>query len=390
MRTLTGRAGAAPGVHEVFAAVLGGEISDGDTFVSLGGDSLSCVEMSIALEERLGHLPADWPTTPVGQFRSRTSRWPPVGVHQVETAVVLRAVAITLVVGTHTTLWHLTGGAHTLLAIAGLNFARFLAGGRRAAPFAAAARILIPSMGFIALLVLLTDEFSWPNALLLNSVFGVGDSPRDYWFVQSLVVLLAVSGLFLAVEPVRRAERRAPFAVAVAVALAALAIRFDVGKSWDSDFPFSRPHLIFWVFALGWAAARATSVARRIVVSALVVLAVPGFFETASRDQIVTGGLLAITWLRTVPVPSVLSRAVGVVAASTLSIYLTHWQLYPPLQRTAGPLVAAAGSLAVGVVVWVVCRRVRAVVPVPAMGRWREPAQARSNVATTGAWSDSG
>ena len=361
-------------VREIFAAVLGGEVSGDDTFVSLGGDSLSCVEMAVALEERLGHLPPDWPTTPVGRFRPQDRRRR-LGLRQMETTVVLRAVAVVLIVGTHTTLWHLTGGAHTLLAVAGFNFARFLVGARRSAPLAAAARIALPSVGVIAVLAIATDEFSWPNALLLNSVLGVDDWPRDYWFIQSLVVILVVAAAVLALGPVRRAERRAPFAVAVAVTLAALAVRFDLGWRWESDYPFSRPHLIFWVFALGWAAARATTTSRRLVVSALVLLAVPGFFETTSRDLVVSAGILAVTWTRTVPVPGVVRPIVGLVAASTLWIYLTHWQLYPPLQRLAGPLAATVVSLAAGVAVWVLARGVRARVPLPQLGRSRAAIQ---------------
>ena len=373
-----GRCGAGPlpdpgaaEIRGVFAAVLGGRVTDEDTFVSLGGDSLSYVEMSIALEETLGHLPPDWHTTPVGKLRPSPSRRRLLGMRRVETNVVLRAAAITLVVGTHATLWHLPGGAHTLLAIAGFNFARFVLEGRRAAPVAAAARIAVPSMLFIGLLAIVSDEFSWPNALLLNSVFGVDHAPRDYWFIQTLVAVLGVAALLLAIGPVRRLERRAPFGVAVGVALAALIVRFDVGVRWDSDFSLSRPHLVFWVFALGWAAARAGTTSRRLLVSALVLVAVPGFFETVSRDLIVAGGLLAITWIRTVPVPSAVSPAVGVLAASSLSIYLVHWQLYPPIQQSAGALVATVGSLAAGVGLWLVARRVRAVIPVLPAGRWR-------------------
>ena len=37
-------------------------MTEDSTFVSLGGDSLSYVEMSVRLEQSLGHLPADWHT----------------------------------------------------------------------------------------------------------------------------------------------------------------------------------------------------------------------------------------------------------------------------------------------------------------------------------------
>ncbi|MGI8808427.1 MAG: AMP-binding protein [Acidimicrobiales bacterium] len=351
-----------PDVRTAFADVLGKDVSDEDSFVSLGGDSLSYVEMSVQLEEVLGSLPRDWHTTPVGQLAPARARRGMLGTRQIETSVVVRAIAIVLIVGTHTELWQLTGGAHLLLGLAGFNFARFQMRATTRAKLAGIARIVVPSMCWIGLVAATTDEFSWPNALLLNSQFGVADAPRDYWFVQSLVAILGLATLVLAVAPVRRLERRWPFGLAVGAGIGALAFRFELLGLEDSLYPFSRPHLIFWLFALGWAAARANTAGRRLVVSVLVLAAVPGFFDKPSRDMIVIGGLLLATWIRTMPVPRPFNRAVGATAAASLAIYLTHWQVYPPLVRNGGPLLACIGSVIVGVAVWSATRRVGNVV----------------------------
>ena len=58
-------------LRALYAQLLGRQgVTDADTFVGLGGDSLSYVEMSVRLEEVLGQLPAQWPTTPI--FPART------------------------------------------------------------------------------------------------------------------------------------------------------------------------------------------------------------------------------------------------------------------------------------------------------------------------------
>ncbi len=99
-------------------------VSDDSTFVSLGGDSLSYVEMSVRLEEMLEELPADWHTTTVGELATlqasprRRSWWRP---QRLEMTVVLRAVAILLIVGSHSNVFMLLGGAHVLLGVAGFN-----------------------------------------------------------------------------------------------------------------------------------------------------------------------------------------------------------------------------------------------------------------------------
>ncbi|HEX8632078.1 MAG TPA: non-ribosomal peptide synthetase, partial [Catenuloplanes sp.] len=96
-------------VRAVFAEVLERtDVTDDSTFVGLGGDSLSYVEMSLRLEQALGHLPADWHTTRVADLRpaasARTGRR-----RCLETSVALRAVAIVLIVGSHIGLLDLPG-----------------------------------------------------------------------------------------------------------------------------------------------------------------------------------------------------------------------------------------------------------------------------------------
>uniref|UniRef100_UPI003F4CAC84 non-ribosomal peptide synthetase n=1 Tax=Nocardioides sp. SYSU DS0663 TaxID=3416445 RepID=UPI003F4CAC84 len=67
---------AAPvGVADTFALVLGRDaVAPDDTFVSLGGDSLSYVEASVRLEQLLGELPAQWHLQTVAQLEETRSR----------------------------------------------------------------------------------------------------------------------------------------------------------------------------------------------------------------------------------------------------------------------------------------------------------------------------
>lgn len=57
-------------VQELYAALMGRAVSTDQTFRTLGGDSLSYVQVSIALENFLGHLPDDWDHLPVSQLDS--------------------------------------------------------------------------------------------------------------------------------------------------------------------------------------------------------------------------------------------------------------------------------------------------------------------------------
>jgi len=78
----TARAGGVEGVRDIYRSVLGlDHVGEADTFVSLGGDSLSYVEASVRLEERLGRVPDGWHLRTVGELESlspRARRWPRV------------------------------------------------------------------------------------------------------------------------------------------------------------------------------------------------------------------------------------------------------------------------------------------------------------------------
>ena len=71
-------AGAAPGsvaaLVSLYADLLDRPGATAEsTFVSLGGDSLSYVELSVRLEEQVGTLPADWPRLPVADLAVETT-----------------------------------------------------------------------------------------------------------------------------------------------------------------------------------------------------------------------------------------------------------------------------------------------------------------------------
>jgi hypothetical protein len=348
-------------VRAVFAEVLERtDVTDDSTFVGLGGDSLSYVEMSLRLEQALGHLPADWHTTRVADLRpaasARTGRR-----RCLETSVALRAVAIVLIVGSHIGLLDLPGGAHVLLGVAGFNFARFHltdADRRRRTGHLAAstARIVAPSVAWIALVFLLTDNYDLANLFLLNTFVGPHVGTEVYfWFVESLVWILIAALALLAVPALDRAERRWPFALPMGLMTVALVARYDLPMV-DAALYVPVPFVALWLFALGWAAAKATSRWQRLAVSVAIVATVPGYFDKPLRETIVIGGLLLLVWVSSVPGTRSLNRVAAALAGSSLYIYLTHWHVYPYLQGFS-PLLALLASLAVGILYALVVAR---------------------------------
>ncbi|MHA7282016.1 AMP-binding protein [Arthrobacter sp. TMS2-4] len=344
-------------VARIFAECLDRrDVRATDTFVTLDGDSLSYVALSVRLEAALGPLPANWHLLPVGELADRGKpRRRRRLVSFLEPSIVLRAVATVCIVAAHVELFTFHT-AHLLFVIAGFNFARFQLTGTRTGRLRrharSLARIVVPSVAFIAVAYVLTDDYSLANIFLLNGMVGPQEvtSEWHFWFVEMLVyVLIAVMAL-LAIPWLHRLERRLPFAFALGLLAVTLLSRYDIV---DPGLP--KPLPVFWLFMLGWAVARADDTRRRLLVSVLAVLTVPGFFDHPLREATIVVGLLLITWVPALPVPSILRRVTGWLAAASLYIYLTHWLVYPVLMPF-GPVVAVVGSLPVGVGYWALCR----------------------------------
>ncbi|MCV7279638.1 AMP-binding protein [Mycolicibacterium flavescens] len=345
-------------VRDLFADVLqlGATGIDPDaSFVDLGGNSLTYVTTSVRLERVLGRLPADWPQRPVRDLeamekpaRSRRS-W----AATMETSVALRAAAIVLIVGSHAELFELWGGAHILLGIAGYNFGRFCLTRRPRTDRVRHLRntigwIAVPSVLWVALTLLLTDHYTWTNLLLANKILGPHDSMTAgrLWFVEVLVWTLVALALVFWSPAMDRVERQRPFALAVVFLVVGLALRYDaLSLDMGRDAWFTM--LAFWFFAIGWAASKATTPLQRVLLTAVLAVALHGYFDSLTRELLVFGGLALVMWLPTIRCPAALTAAAGVLAEASLYTYLVHYQVYALFP--GDPLIGVLASLAVGI-----------------------------------------
>ncbi|WP_067433889.1 AMP-binding protein [Nocardioides jensenii] len=340
---------------ELYARVLDrDDVTADDSFAGLGADSLSFVEMSVRLGERVDPLPPDWHHLPIREIAGGAgtrSRW---GT-SLDTTVLLRAVSTVLIVGSHVELFDLTGGAHLLLILAGYNLARFHlgAGTTRATPARmgwALVAILLPSVLWIGAVTVLFGDYDLSTVAFLNWAFGseTWDDRWRFWFLECLVWILAGVAVLFTSPRVRRLEARHPFGFALAFFAAAMALRCTLTGWTADDLDHYLAPVVVWCVALGWLAARARSLPQRILVSVLGVLAVIDFFGEPSRERVVWAGLLVGLWIPAVRLPRAAAWLVGVLATSSLAVYLTHWQVYPHLE-VDHPWLALFASLAVGV-----------------------------------------
>lgn len=368
-------------VRRIFMEVLEqDDVGDTDTFVSLGGDSLSYVAASVRLEQALGYLPRGWHLMPVCELspspvpHAAPGRIPPSGnrvpekpsaasgwrrrvLAPMETGIVLRAVAIICIVSTHIGFFHWQGTAHVLMAVAGYNFARFQLSGTRTArlrrQLRSIARIVLPSVAVIGLAFAVTDKYAWYNVFLLNPLLGPeGWTDRSrFWFVEILVHILIGLAAVLAVPAVDRAVRRWPWAFGLALVAVDLPLLFGLV---ESRYPGQGP--VLWLFGMGWAAAASRTLRQKAAVTAVALLIVPESFDNPYRSATILAGCLILLWVPTLHVPRGLHRITALLASASLHIYVTHWLVYPLVDPVDKGLAVLA-SLACGVLYWILATR---------------------------------
>jgi hypothetical protein len=351
-------------------------VDGGDSFESLGGDSLRHVELAMLLERRLGRVPAGWERKSVTELmalgRAPQGRATTVGMDH-----VIRALAILLVVIQHETLWPVPGGAAAMIVLIGFGLARFqkeaLIAGDFARHFRPLGRVLIPYGVILAGYALAWQHVPWASVLLVSN-FGIGD-PADhtrlpflYWFVEAYAQMLVVfAGLFL-VPAVRRLATADPFRLGLAVLAGSLVVRVVGPKLWPLGGPdiFTLP----WVFhlaALGWCAATADTPSRRRLVLGLAIAIMPamawlggnwtGSWVKFSLQIVVIAALVAVP---RITLPSRAASAVLGLAAASYHVYLVHRfvpeLLLAPLDEQVAPWVSSilsiAGGIALGVAVF--------------------------------------
>ena len=363
------------GLRELFADVLqidADSIDPDASFVDLGGNSLSYVTMSVRLERALGQLPADWQRAAAARAgsacRSRRAGRGRGGVRRWRPASHCAPSAIVFIVGSHAGLFELWGGAHLLLGIAGYNFGRFCL---TPVPRADRVRHLRNTIGVDRGAVgdLGRDRAGAHRRLHADESAAGQQVPRPArQHDRRTAVVRRGAGVDSG-----RAGRccagcrpwtgwngggRSPFAAAFLAV--GLALRYDIlGLHLGRDAWFTV--LAFWFFAVGWAAAKASTTLQRAAVTVVLIVGLHGYFDSTLREVLVLAGLALLIWLPALRCPPALTVVAGIIAEASLYTYLTHYQVYALFD--GHPLLGVIASIVVGVLLTYVwsnaCSRTR-------------------------------
>lgn len=359
-------------------------VGPGDSFASLGGDSLRHVELSMEVERLLGHLPRDWERMSLSELGSLGHTPGPSNAAGggIGTDLLIRALAILAVVVQHQTLWPTYGGAAAMVVLIGYGLGRFQRGFLAAGDIAGLLRplwkVLVPYYLILVGYALAWGQVPWVSVLLAGNL-GFGDPVRQdmlpylFWFVEAYTQLLLVLALLTLIPNVRRLIGSAPFHFGLLLLAGAYAARLVGPELWPLGGRqiFTLPW-IFYLCAFGWCAATADSRSRRLAVLAAAALLMPAsaylggnWFGAWIKYSAQFAVIAALLYLPHVRLPRAVARVVLDIARASFLIYLLHRfapevLLLPLAGILPGPafdLLAICGGVALGLLASVVQRR---------------------------------
>lgn len=337
-------------------------ISLTDTFVSLGGDSLSYIEASLVLENLIGHVPDGWNTMTIKQL-AHTGHKKSI-IYDVSSSIVIRAISIIFVVMGHFWFTVIGGATDTLLLIAGYAFADFqlksIAYKNDITPIVRSiSKIFIPTIFYSLFLAFYLDNFRI-EVILMYSNFVDPDMAEGfgaYWFIQVLLQILLIVAGVLYIDKVRKFAIINPYKFGMTLLLVAVFSALLLPLFWDTSYLDDRvPHMKLWYFALGWVLFFSTSLRQKFLVLLLSLIIPMILAGKLYLDIMVFLPAMILLFVPKIKIINPLHKLTYIVAGASLFIYLTHIQfrsvLHNYLHIVNYPQLDVLVGLVGGVFIW--------------------------------------
>jgi peptidoglycan/LPS O-acetylase OafA/YrhL len=324
----------------------GQPVSTTDTFETLGGDSLHYIQFSLAFESRFGMLPDGWEKLTVAQLEKAAQGSTGSSWRRLETATLTRAFFMLCIVALHTDAFVYSsnwGAAYFLVMLAGYSVARFqlpeiLRSNSVRTLWGTIRFVAVPTILMYALMEILTRKFLLPSLLLVDNYLDPTKiTGYTFYFVEFYVQLLVLAALLFSIPLVRQAFRERPMVSALLLFVAVVAVDRTVEHFWNGDYNYHRtPWHYAWCFVLGMTMALAQDLKSRIMIMALAVVSAMVTWQMTSAAFYVMGGCALVLFVRTITVPAPAKIIIAEIAAASMFVYLSHYQVISFVQKVFG------------------------------------------------------
>ncbi len=317
-------------------------VTEDDSFNSLGGDSLTYVQLTLAIEKEIGKPPPNWENMPISKLlleRKHHDRWV-----EMDPNTYLRAFAIILIILDHLSAFGMRGGPAVLMILVGYNVARFQSKALFKGRVALLSRSLAKNL-FLYYLVLLCwfiyrQDFSVQHVLLLSNIFAPQIEAwkiayNAYWFVEAYVQILLFVVCAFSIPWVRRRVSARPLMFGIYAFALSLGLRFAWRYILYTPWNAASHGLCYPIFetaflaAMGWCLYFAKSNASKVLTSATAILTLLllFIFKDFGKPEallLVSLSIVLISAQIRLRVPAKISLFISTVSAYSYAIYLLH------------------------------------------------------------------
>ena len=371
-------------MEDVIERALGVETIDpARSFRDYGGDSLSYLEVEIAMSERGLEVPENWDDKPLRLIldAAENTTHVPARSQVVHLDLIWRILAIAAVLANHATNWSVAGGAYFLMVLSGYSLARF----QSPALFSGnAIRAMVMSLGhvlawYFSILCVVhviakpVDLHWW--ILIGNYVSAEYDFDKVmyYWYISALAQVVLLTCIPFMFRSVRAWASERPFAAGM-IALSVTTLIFEITGIYSIDAEARLTHTIgaLQLATLGWCVYFADDVRKKVAITALIFALVGYHWNDAmpTAQAFITLGTLSLLYRFRLALPLWAARILSQLGGLTLMIYLLHPIVLSVVQRVGigwadpnwpnGVLYAAlvAGTVPAAIVLGLIERKV--------------------------------
>jgi amino acid adenylation domain-containing protein len=332
----------------------GSKVLIDDSFVSLGGDSLSYVAAYLSAAEIIGTVPQGWTNMSVATLAA-ASRERSRFFSAIDSFVLLRALSISLIVAYHFGLTQFGNGFTGALFIVsgflfgGMQLKEVFSRGAAVRILLSAKNILIPTLFFVLLYAVLDlvrgrvpplseltlnsdlSDFAWLQSHNMHPI----RSEIIFWYMDCLLKILLIMFLLVRFTPSKYRQSADLFRFCLLTFMVGCVVKFGVPFFTDQGFlqhgtaELSRaqtsPIGNFASFMLG---ALLANIPRRgkypLIAASLCFAALDAHFYGLTNGIALAGASLLLTIVPRVTMPKLLATLVFMVSSASLYIYLTH------------------------------------------------------------------
>lgn len=331
-------------IVEGLESVLAFRITDlNDSFVDLGGDSLSFIRASMVIQKNIGWLPDGWEKLPIKEVCGLEKKKATL-ISQIDTSILLRAIAIILIpIGHFTSLAIPT--TNLLFIVSGYSLGKFqlphiINHESVASIYKLMAKIAIPTFLFTVLKQVYDGEFILVNLLFSGALFPASvNLTKNFWFIDILLQCLLILSLLLSIKTIRNAFVKSPLGASIVFIAANLLLNyflrmFGIYSQYNNGI---YPTDFIWLILIGVLLAKAHDASADFKKTLITFLSIFGLYYVSKliksevsfvlSDIYLLIPLSALIFYRKLPILTFLSKPITYTASASLFIYITHYAI---------------------------------------------------------------